>query len=92
MHRIPFLRKGIGSRAFERSSLGLNLDQAINCHPGVLQAERGINVCTVHRKDIKLKLKIPCSASTDVKGALVDVKDPMVSFAKSRQVIIGTRN
>ena len=35
------------------SSLGLNPDPAINCHPGVSQAGWFINVCTVHPMDVK---------------------------------------
>ena len=40
--------------ASELSSLGLNLEPAINCHPGVLQAGLCINVCAVAQMDIKM--------------------------------------
>ena len=38
---------------YKLSSLGLNPDSAINCHPGVSQAGRFINVCVVSQMDIK---------------------------------------
>ena len=40
--------------ATELSSLCLNLDSAVNCHPGVSQAGRGINVCAAPRSGMKL--------------------------------------
>ena len=36
------------------SSMGLTLGPAIHCHPGVSQAGWFMNVCAVHRKDVKL--------------------------------------
>ena len=39
----------------ELSSLGSNLGPAINCHPGVSQAWRGIAVCAAPRTDVKLR-------------------------------------
>jgi len=38
----------------EASSLGWNLSQATNCHPGVSHVGRGINVCVVPRMYVKL--------------------------------------
>ena len=57
---------------------------AITSHPGVSQAGCGINMYAVSRIDIKLGLP-----STSM---LVDVRDPMVSFMKSKQAITGTLN
>ena len=37
------------------SSLGSNLDSAINCRPVVSHVGIGINVCTVSRKDVNLE-------------------------------------
>ena len=36
------------------SSLSLNPDQAINCHPGVSQAGKFIDACAVSQMDDKL--------------------------------------
>ena len=41
------------------SSLGLNPDPAINCHPGVSQAGWFINVCAVPRMDVKCVSRLP---------------------------------
>ena len=42
----PILK--ICALAIELSSLGLNLDPAINCHPGVARAWGRIEVCAIH--------------------------------------------
>ena len=39
--------------ASELSSLGLNPDPAINCHPGVSHAGQGSNVCAINLVDVK---------------------------------------
>ena len=59
------------------SSPGLNLQAAINRHPGVPQVGRGINVSTASRKDIELE---DPSASTGRPS--VDDKDPTGVFHK----------
>ena len=74
----------VGALPSKRSSLGLNLHPAINCHPGVSHAGHGINVSAVPRIDVKL-----CPM---LRHQLVDVKDPMMFFAKSRRAIAGTMN
>ena len=71
------------THASKLASLGLNLNPAINCHPGVSQAGWFISVCTVHRMDIKLASCLP---------EFVDVKDLTMSFVKSRRGIAGTLN
>ena len=43
----------------ELSSLGLNPDPAINCHPGVSRAGWSIDVCAVPRMDVKLGDRLP---------------------------------
>ena len=68
--------------ASELSSLRWNVDTAINCHPGVSYAERGINVCR--------PLDGHYTGCPVCQRHLVDVKDNMVSFAKTRRAIIGT--
>ena len=40
---------------FELSSLGLNLDAAINHHPGTWHAERSFNLCTILWMDLKME-------------------------------------
>ena len=57
-------------------ALGSNLGPAPNCHPGVSQARRSVNVCAVPQMDVKLgvssasipwwMLKIPWCASQRV--------------------------
>ena len=64
-----------------------HFDAAINRHPGVSQAERGVNVCAVHLKDVK-----PDGAPVCQDWSLLDVKYGTVSFTKSRQVISGDLN
>ena len=43
-------------------SLGLNPVPTTNCHPGASHAGWGINVCTVHRKDVTLA--VPSASTT----------------------------
>jgi len=64
-------------------SLGSNLGPAINGYLGVSHAWRCVNGHTIHWKDIKLE-DPSCHH-----WSLVDVKDPEVSFVKSRGVITG---
>ena len=61
------------------SSLGLNLNRATNCHSGVSQARRGIDVCAVPRTGCPVYY-----------NELLHVKYPMVCFAKSRRAIADT--
>ena len=63
--------------ACDLDNLGLNLGPAINSHPGVSHARKGVDMCAVPRIDVKLGVP---SASLKV----VDVKDHRVSFVKSR--------
>ena len=63
---------------FEPSSPGSNLHPAINCRPGVSHTGRSINVCAVHRVDVKLASRLPAPHRS-----LVDVKR---SYGLSRWV------
>lgn len=74
--RIPWTLRGM-----------THFDAAINRHPGVSQAERGVNVCAVQLKDVK-----PDGAHVCQDWSLLDVKYGTVSFTKSRQVITGDLN
>ena len=58
----------------EPSHLDLNLNPAINCYPGVSDVERGTSVCVI------LGWTLSCVSHV---LALVDVKDPTVSFAQN---------
>ena len=40
-------------------SLGWNLDPDIDGHPGVLHEGRGVDVCAVPTKDVKLDNRLP---------------------------------
>ena len=55
-----------GRIAWRCAHSSLNLDPDINCHIMVSDAERGINVCAVHRMDTKpedLSASTGCSKS-----------------------------
>ena len=69
----------------ELSILDLNLDPAIKSHPDVSQAGSCINACTSNRNTL-------IGGPVCQHWSLVDVKDRMVSFTRSRQVIVCTLN
>ena len=56
-------RASVCTLASDLSSLGLNINPAINCHPGVLHLWRCITKCAVSRMHVKLGV---LSASTSL--------------------------
>jgi len=54
----------------ELSHLGLNPDTAINCHRGVSQIGKGINVCAVLRMNVQLGIKDPMESFSKSRRAI----------------------
>ena len=69
--------------ASKLSHLGLNPDPAINCHPSISQAGWWINVWG-HPSDGRSTEHPICQHS------LVDVKNPMVYFAKNVELLLAS--
>ena len=76
-------RLEVRTLASKLSSMGLIPDSAINCHPGGFTGKGDPSMC-VSSLGWMLNWRLVCQ------HLLVDVKDPMVSFMKSRQAIAGT--
>ena len=72
--------------ASELFRLGLNLDPAMNYHPVVSHSGGSLDVCVPSLKRTLSRRTVSQHRSS------VDVKDPTVSLAESRQVITDTLN